>query len=90
MRKSKSHLSDNLVTLNAKSFVLGNYQYESFFLGFERYNQFESLGGKISSELKKPVRDTLREYVIRIVPIIIGQLGGTPDILHLFVKISRG
>lgn len=86
MRKSKSHLSDNLVTLNAKSFVLGNYQYESSFLEFERYNRFESLGGKISSELKKPVRDALREYVISMVPIIIGQLGGTPDILHLFVK----
>lgn len=86
MQKSKTPLSDNLVTLNAKSFVLGNYQYESPVLEFERYNRVGSLGDKISSALKKLVRDSLREYVISKVPNIIGQLGGAPDIIHLFVR----
>lgn len=85
MPKEKN-TSDNLVTLYAKSFVLGNYQYEAPVLKFERYNRLKPLSGKISNELIGLVRDALREYVVSKIPNIIGQLGCTPDILHLFVK----
>jgi len=86
MREREKYTSDKRVMLNARSLVLRDYQYERLTAEFERNTQVELLNSKISNELKKPVRDSLREHVTNMVPLIIGQLGGVPDILHLFVK----
>lgn len=86
MRERENYTSDKRVMLNARSLVLRDYQYERLTAEFERNTQVELLNSKISNELKKTVRDSLREHVTNMVPLIIGQLGGVPDILHLFVK----
>src|SRR5471030_454181 len=82
----EGYTSDKLVTLNARSIVLSDYQYAAPDVKFTRHTQYGTLGANVSDELKKLIRESLKEYVNSRVPIIIGQLGGTPDILHLFVK----
>lgn len=82
----EEYTSDKLVTLNARSIVLPDYQYAAPDVKFTRHTQSGTLGANVSDELKKLIRESLKEYVISRVPIVIGQLGGTPDILHLFVK----
>ncbi|MCI9498130.1 hypothetical protein [Enterobacter hormaechei] len=36
--------------------------------------------------LKERVRECLKEHIKNCIPAVVGQLGGTPDMLHLFVK----
>lgn len=86
MTQREKHTPDKLVTLNSRSLVLRDYQYESTVVEFDRYAQAGTLGNNVSNELKKLARGSLREHVIKMAPKIIGQLGGVPDILHLFVK----
>ena len=86
MIQREKHTPDKLLTLNSRSLVLRDYQYESTVVGFERYAQAATLRNNISNELKKTVRESLRDHTIKMAPLIIGQLGGVPDILHLFVK----
>lgn len=86
MIEKEKHTPDKLIKLNTRSIVLPDYQYVAPDIKFTRHTQAGSLGAKVSDELKKLVRESLKEHVISRVPMIIGQLGGTPDILHLFVK----
>ena len=85
MIQREKHTPDK-IKLNARSIVLPDYQYAAPDVKFTRHTQAGTLGANVSDELKKLVRESLKEYVISRVPLIIGQLGGTPDILHLFVK----
>lgn len=73
-------------TLKASSLALRDYQYELPALEFERNTQVKHLNCKITNEYKKLARDSLRDHVTSMVPLITSQLGGVPDILHLFVK----
>lgn len=86
MKQREKHTPDNRVTLNARPLVLHDYQYELPAVEFERNIQIEHLNCKITNEYKKLARDSLRDHVTRMVPLITSQLGGVPDILHLFVK----
>lgn len=86
MIEKEKHTPDKLIKLNTRSIVLPDYQYVAPDIKFTRHTQAGSLGANVSDELKKLVRESLKEHVISRVPIIIGQLGSTPDILHLFVK----
>lgn len=86
MIEKEKDTPDKLITLNSRSIVLPDYQYLPSDIKFKRHTQARSLGANVSDELKKLVRESLKEHVISMVPIVIGQLGGTPDILHLFVK----
>lgn len=85
MIQREKHTPDK-IKLNARSIVLPDYQYAAPDVKFTRHTQAGTLGANVSDELKKLVRESLKEYVISRVPLIIGQLGETPDILHLFVK----
>lgn len=85
MIQREKHTPDK-IKLNARSIVLPDYPYAAPDVKFTRHTQAGTLGANVSDELKKLVRESLKEYVISRVPLIIGQLGGTPDILHLFVK----
>jgi|GEM_PF-2829359 len=78
--------SDKLFRLSAKSIALPDYPYAPPDIKFTSHTQAGSLGTNVSDELKKLVRESLKEYVIHMTPRITGQLGGEPDILHLFVK----
>jgi hypothetical protein len=82
----EEHTSDRRVTLKASSLALRDYQYELPAVEFERNTQVEPLNCKVTNEYKKLARDSLRDHVTSMVPLITSQLGGAPDILHLFVK----
>jgi hypothetical protein len=78
--------SDKLFRLNARPIALPDYPYAPPDIKFTSHTQAGSLRTNVSDELKKLVRESLKEYVIHMTPRITGQLGGVPDILHLFVK----
>ena len=82
----EEHTSVRRDTLKASSLALRDYQYELPAVEFERTTQVKHLNCKITNEYKKLARDSLRDHVTSMVPLITSQLGGVPDILHLFVK----
>lgn len=82
----EEHTSVRRGTLKASPLALRDYQYELPAVEFERTTQVKHLNCKITNEYKKLARDSLRNHVTSMVPLITSQLGGVPDILHLFVK----
>lgn len=82
----EENTSDIWVTLKARSLALRDYQYKAPDAKFERNTQVKHLNCKITNEYEKLARDSLRDHVTSMVPLITSQLGGVPDILHLFVK----
>lgn len=85
MPKEKNTL-DEVVTLNACSLVLRDYKYEAPDEISFRDTRAGYLGDNVSGDFKKLVRESLREHVFKMVPLITEHLGCKPDILHLFVK----
>ncbi|CFR01941.1 Uncharacterised protein [Yersinia frederiksenii] len=80
---SQLDLNENIIIiLKSREIILPDYSFQ--LIDIEPFHH-----GELAYSLKEQARDKIREFIKREVPAILGQLGGVPDMLHVFIKLAK-
>lgn len=76
-------LNENIIIiLKSREIILCDYSFK--LIDTEPFRS-----GELTGSLKGQARDKIREYIKWEVRAIVGQLGGVPDMLHIFIKLAK-